>query len=257
MSLVEWLGDGAVLAWWQQHPVYGLSLAALLGWLVAPLLWRVVVLLPLRLQLSWRAAAQQELGLVVEPLPSGKASWRQTRVKACSDRWWRLGFCALSGLALGVVVWRFGVGWPALWGGLFSLWLLVMAAIDARTLLLPDALTLSCLWLGLVFHSCMGQQEALAAGVWGVILGYGVLWLMAGLFRRLTAQDGMGHGDFKLFAALGAWLGWQTLPWVLFVAASLGVLWALVSGRLNRGAIPFGPSLALAGWLLWLWGPIY
>lgn len=254
--MAEWLEGFSVLAFWRSYPEYWVGLFMLLGWWVAPVLWCLVWFVPLRLSWQWREAAQQELGLPIEPQPKAWALWRQARSAATAEQAWRWLFRGVSALSLGVVAWRFGAGWPAVWGCAFSLWLLVMSAIDARTRLLPDGLTLSCLWLGLLFPLVLGDLVALAEGVWGVLLGYGVLWCAAWVFKHLTAQEGMGHGDFKLFAALGAWLGWVALPWVLFLAAGLGVLWALASGRGHRAAIPFGPSLALAGWLVWLWGPI-
>ncbi|MBP6116813.1 MAG: prepilin peptidase [Neisseriaceae bacterium] len=255
--MAEWLEGLSAQAFFGAYPECWVGLFMLLGWLAAPMLWRLVVFVPLRLSWQWREAAQQELDLPLEPYPDVWVLWRQARSAAAAERVWRWLFRGVSALALGFVAWRFGVGWPALWGAAFSLWLLMMSAIDARTRLLPDGLTLSCLWLGLSSHLVRGDLGALAEGVWGVLLGYGVLWGAAWVFKRLTAQEGMGHGDFKLFAALGAWLGWVALPWVLFLAAGLGVLWALASGRGHRAAIPFGPSLALAGWLVWLWGPIY
>lgn len=259
MSLGEWLSTTLLPMWWQSYPLSWWVLFALLGVLLSPILWRLVVFLPLRLHGLWQESAQEELALTVTPCPSVWRLWAQAKNQAVlgSERRGRVLFCFLSGLVLGVVAWRFGMSWLTIWGGLLSLGLLVMAAIDARTHLLPDVLTLSCLWLGLLFHIAMGSTDALIAGVLGAVLGYGVLWLVAMVFKGFTGQDGMGYGDFKLFAALGAWLGWAALPWVLFFAAALGVLWALLGNQKRRSAIPFGPSLSLAGWLVWLWGPIF
>ncbi|XDZ50934.1 A24 family peptidase [Neisseriaceae bacterium CLB008] len=255
--MVNGLAGWPWLVWWQAHPVLWLTCSVCLGALLSPLLWRLALWMPLRLHYAWQAAAQQELGLRVEPPPSWGSLWAQAQPREKGVRLGRLCLGLLSATAFGLVAWRQGVSVLAVWGWALSLWLLLLATIDARTHLLPDALTLSLLWLGLMVHLVAGDAAALAAGVLGAMVGYAVLWLVAWLFKLCTAQEGMGYGDFKLFAALGAWLGWTALPWVLFVAAGLGVLWALASGRFGRSAIPFGPSLALAGWLTWLWGPIY
>ncbi len=226
-------------------------LALVVGGGVGLLLWPLVEYVPARLQADWRAAAQAELGLPGTQGLEPRVCWR--RPAGRRQRWARVGFILLLSLLFGILVWRFGLTEEVLWGGVLTAYLLLLASIDAQTRLLPDALTLSCLWLGLLAHLSMGAEGALGTGVVGAVSGYGVLWAVAWVFKRCTGQDGMGHGDFKLFAALGAWLGFAALPWVLFLAASLGVLWAWATGRL-RQALPFGPCLAISGWLVWVWG---
>src|SRR5690606_6272946 len=119
-----------------------------------------------------------------------------------------------------------------------------------KTQLLPDALTLPLLWLGLLFN-LDGGFVTLESAVLGAALGYLSLWLIYHTFRLVTGREGLGYGDFKLLAALGAWLGWQALPMLLLVASAAGALFGLlllISGRLHRGQpMPFGPFLAGAG----------
>lgn len=161
-----------------------------------------------------------------------------------------------AGVLAGLVAWRFGAT-PTAVAALLATWLLLtMALIDARTQLLPDVLTLSLLWLGLLvsivpFHAGLVRP---ADAIIGAAAGYGVLWSVFVLFRALTGKHGMGHGDFKLAAALGAWLGWQALPMVLLLASLGGSVIGLAlmaTGRMSRGTpMPFGPWLAAAGWLV-------
>lgn len=136
------------------------------------------------------------------------------------------------------------------WGGFFSV-LLVLLVIDWQTMLLPDALTLPLMWAGLLLATVDATQLSLSLAVWGAAAGYAVLWLVAEVFRKLRGIDGMGGGDLKLMAAMGAWLGpWALLPLVLF--SSLGhVLLALWLGQRREEAVPFGPAIVAAAVLVW------
>lgn len=127
--------------------------------------------------------------------------------------------------------------------------LLLLALIDARTWLLPDALTLPLLWIGLALAWLGWGTVSLHDALAGAMAGYGVLWLLQQCFRRLRGVDGMGHGDLKLLAALGAWVGWQAVPWVLLAACVAATVFAMGRQRtlLPSGAYPFGPFLAVAG----------
>lgn len=141
---------------------------------------------------------------------------------------------------------------------LLLLWTLIsLTMIDIDSYLLPDHITLPLLWLGIVVNS-FGVYTDLASAVWGAIAGYLCLWSIFWLFKLLTGKEGMGYGDFKLLAALGAWLGWQYLPLVIllssFVGAAIGIGGILLLGRDKNIPIPFGPYLAIAGWLAFLWG---
>lgn len=137
-------------------------------------------------------------------------------------------------------------------------WLLISAAfIDLETMLLPDSLTFPMLWLGIGTALLGFSPVSLNNAVLGAMLGYLSLWSIYWLFRILTRKEGMGHGDFKLLAALGAWFGWQALPMLVLVSSLIGVVFGLIMLRkeketLNR-SFPFGPSLALAGWGYFAW----
>lgn len=133
--------------------------------------------------------------------------------------------------------------------------LLVLALIDARTRLLPDALTLPLMWLGLAL-AWSGRGIALHDAVAGAMAGYGFLWLLFWLFKAFNGREGMGYGDFKLLAALGAWLGWQPLAMVLLMACLAGVLTAMFRQKTLRpgGSYPFGPFLAASGMAAFMLG---
>lgn len=151
---------------------------------------------------------------------------------------------------------RSSVLWEALWSGsLFCSLLLLQARIDAQTGLLPDRLTLGMLWLGLLFSLC-GGWVSLEHSVAGAATGYIVMWLLAAVFHCVTGREAMGRGDFKLSAAMGAWLGLWSLPTVWLVASVwLGItaIWDHVCGRQHfRAPRPFGPALALGGILVML-----
>lgn len=135
--------------------------------------------------------------------------------------------------------------------------LIALAGIDIDTQLLPDDITLPLLWAGLAFNM-VTDIVPLQDAVIGAMAGYLLLWTIYWVFRLLTGKEGMGFGDFKLLAALGAWLGWQSLPLVILlssaVGAVLGVLILGLSGRGRSHPLPFGPYLAAAGWITLLWG---
>lgn len=141
---------------------------------------------------------------------------------------------------------------------LLLLWTLIsLTMIDIDTYLLPDNLTLPLLWLGLIVNS-FGVFTDLESALWGAIVGYSSLWSVFWLFKIATGKEGMGYGDFKLLAALGAWMGWQFIPLIIilssFVGALIGIAGILVLGRDKNIPIPFGPYLAIAGLIAFLWG---
>lgn len=164
-----------------------------------------------------------------------------------------------SAAAAAVCAVQLGVS-ASLVGALLVTWMLLpMIVIDLRTQLLPDNLTLPLLWLGLVFNLAGWGFADLESAVLGAVFGYGSFWLIFQIFRLVTGKEGMGFGDFKLLAALGAWLGWQSLPLIILLSSVVGAVVGvglMVSGRLNRETpMPFGPYLAVAGWIAMLWGP--
>lgn len=151
----------------------------------------------------------------------------------------------------GWIAFNWSPGGTALLFALCGWWLILLSAIDLRCLLLPDCLTLSLLWLGLLVnlhHTIIPLNDAVA----GAAAGYLILWAVNRVFRLISGKEGLGHGDFKLLAALGAWCGWQPLPWLLLLAALMGctvylLLW-LAGRRRYAQPLPFGPCLALSGW---------
>jgi leader peptidase (prepilin peptidase)/N-methyltransferase len=164
---------------------------------------------------------------------------------------------AITALLSIAVVWRFGPGWEAAAALVLTWGLVALAGIDLDTQLLPDAITQPLLWLGLLL-SLAGLFTDPQAAILGAAAGYLSLWGVFQLFRLATGKEGMGYGDFKLLALLGAWLGWQYLPQILLGSAVVGALVGLAliaSGRRGRDIpIPFGPYLAVAGWIALLWG---
>jgi leader peptidase (prepilin peptidase) / N-methyltransferase len=166
--------------------------------------------------------------------------------------------------AFAAVAWHFGFGLQALLGFLLTAWLIALTGIDIDRQLLPDILTVPLLWIALIASLWHAPGDpappiALRDAVVGAVAGYLFLWLVFQLFRLATGKEGMGYGDFKLFAAIGAWLGWQMLPLVLLLAAVVGAavgLALIAARRLGRSVpIPFGPYLAGAAWIALLWGP--
>ncbi|MGO3740888.1 prepilin peptidase [Kerstersia sp.] len=236
---------------------------------MTPVLVRLAAWLPWRMQYEWawhaqdwlRAQQGQEPGtacgpdagdaalpMSVEPMPVAPMS-ALTR----PARWvLLLGAVALAALC----AWRFGMNWGALCM-LLCLWvLLLLAVIDARDMLLPDSLTQPLLWAGLLFNLASGWVP-LSHALLGAVAGYGCLWLLFHGFRLVTGREGMGYGDFKLLAALGAWVGLAALPQLILMAAVSGLaygLWLIAARRAGmRTAQPFGIHLAWAGAAVLLW----
>lgn len=261
------------------NPALYLGLVFAVGLMVGSFLNVVIHRLPAMLDYAWRSDAAQILD---QPAPAQAPPGIATPASACPacgakiKPWHNLpvlsyvllrGRCAsckarislqyplvelASGLLCAALAWRFGVGMPALLGLIYTWMLLALAGIDWRTQFLPDLITLPLLWLGLL-ASLGGYFTHPAAAIVGAVAGYLALWLVFHCFRLLTGKDGMGYGDFKLLAAIGAWLGWQALPLVVILASAAGALGGLAlmaCGQLERGRpIPFGPFLAGAGWL--------
>jgi len=147
----------------------------------------------------------------------------------------------LAGLAAVILVWG----------------LIALAFIDFDHQILPDVIVLPGLWMGLLLNS-RHMFTSLEAAVYGAVAGYVSLWLVYQLFKLITGKEGMGFGDFKLFALLGAWLGWQQLPLIILLSslagAVLGIAMILIAGRDKQVPMPFGPFLCIAGWIAMLWG---
>jgi leader peptidase (prepilin peptidase)/N-methyltransferase len=170
-----------------------------------------------------------------------------------------------TGLLSAAVAWHFGFGFEAACALAVTWFLIPLTVIDLDHQLLPDALTLPLLWLGLLASLWQGGQAAAAVpvsprdAIIGAAVAYLLLWAIFHAFRLLTGKEGMGYGDFKLFAALGAWLGWKMLPLILLLSAGVGaaVGIALIALRRQGREVPisYGPYLAGAGWIALMWGP--
>ncbi|MGN6224500.1 prepilin peptidase [Pseudoxanthomonas sp.] len=273
------------MAFLDQHPGLGFPIAAGLGLMVGSFLNVVILRLPRKLDWQWRRDAREILeepeiydppppGIVVESshCPHCKhklawfeniplVSWLALRGKC---RYCKTPISAqyplvelLTALLVVASVWRFGFGWQGFGAALLSCFLVALSGIDLRTRLLPDQLTLPLMWLGLI-ASLENLYMVPKAAVLGAIAGYVSLWSVWWLFKQLTGKEGMGHGDFKLLAAIGAWVGLKgVLPTILLsslVGAIIGSVWLAAKGRDRATPIPFGPYLAVAGWVVFFWG---
>lgn len=267
------------------YPLVFVVSALVVGLLVGSFLNVVIWRLPKMLAREWRLQAYDILGLPGEtPLPTYNLMLPHSQCPHCAHRiraWENIpvlsyvflrGRCAscaapiskrypLTELACGLlsafIAWHFGFGWQALMVMVLSWGLLAMSLIDAEHQLLPDVLVLPLLWLGLIVNS-FELFVPLHEALWGAIAGYMALWSVFWVFKLITGKDGIGHGDFKLLAMLGAWGGWQMLPLTILlsslVGAFIGVMMLRVRNAKTSTPIPFGPYLAIAGWIALLWG---
>lgn len=258
---------------------------ALLGLLVGSFLNVVIYRLPVMMQREWRAQALEYLECPPEQiserfnllLPSSRCphcghrirsweniplvSWLALRGKCSSCRApisSRYPLVELAcGLLSGYVAWHFGLTWQAGAMLLLTWGLVAMSMIDIDHQLLPDSLVLPLLWLGLILNS-FGLFVSLESALWGAVAGYLSLWSVYWLFKLVTGKEGMGYGDFKLLAMLGAWGGWQVLPLTILLSSVVGAVLGTILLRVQRAEsstpIPFGPYLAIAGWIALLWG---
>lgn len=163
----------------------------------------------------------------------------------------------ITGLLTLFVVWHFGFNLTAFWVAILTWALITMSVIDIKLQLLPDILILPLIWLGLLINLDGGFTDITSA-VYGAVAGYLFLWFIYHLFLLIRGKEGMGYGDFKLFALFGAWAGWQLLPQILLLSSLVGAIvgtgMILLKGRDKSIPIPFGPYLAVAGWIALVWG---
>ncbi len=169
-----------------------------------------------------------------------------------------------TALLAAVCAWHFGAGWEALMAIVLTITLIPITMIDADTQLIPDSIVLPLMWIGLtmsLFHPMPDSSTLFispADAIVGAMAGYLSLWSVYWAFKMVTGKDGMGYGDFKLLAALGAWLGWQKLPIIIlmsaFVGAVINIVLIVVRDKDRNVPIPFGPYLAAAGWITMIWG---
>ena len=204
-------------------------------------------------------ACQHQIG-ALENVPVVSWLWLRGKCSSCGIRIsTRYPLVEIVAALLAVAAaWKFGPTWQSVAIAGLLLVLLALTAIDIDTQLLPDNLTLPLLWAGLIVNS-FGLFVPLATALWGAIFGYLVLWGVYWAFKLVTGKEGMGYGDFKLLAALGAWLGWQMLPVIILlssvVGAVVGIGMIVLRGRDRNIPIPFGPYLAGAGVLAVFFGP--
>ena len=279
-------------------PVLDAALAGVLGLLVGSFLNVVIHRLPIMMEREWQAQAEEILGanayepprlesttpapynLVIPRSACPKCGAQITALQnipvvsylvlggACANCGTRISIRyplieLLTGVLSAAVAWKFGVSWYC-GAALVLTWALVaLSAIDFDHQLLPDDITLPLLWIGLLLSlaptiPAFGLPVSSGDSILGAIAGYVSLWSVYKLFKGLTGKEGMGYGDFKLFAALGAWFGWQMLLVIILLSASagavVGVALVMLRGRDRNIPIPFGPYLAVAGWIALMWG---
>ena len=268
-----------------QQPAMLVPSVFVLGLLVGSFVNVVILRLPVMLERDWQQQASEILGQPQEHAPPERfdlihpgsrcpgcqrpirpwenipvISWLalRGRCRGCGQRISaRYPLVELiTGLLSASVAWHFGWG-PELAAALVLTWTLVaLSGIDIDHQLLPDNITLPVLWLGLGI-SLAGLFTGIEEAVIGAMAGYLSMWLVFHVFRLVTGKEGMGYGDFKLLALLGAWLGWQALPVIILlsslVGAVAGIAMIALLGRDRQLPIPFGPYLAAAGWLTLLW----
>ena len=196
--------------------------------------------------------AHENIPLISYLVLGGKCSSCKSRI---SPRYPLVEFT--TALLFIVTIWHFGPTVQGLSALVLTSFLIAMTGIDIDHQLLPDNLTIPLMWLGIVL-SFWSVHTDLASSVIGAIAGYLFLWTIYQLFRLLTGKEGMGYGDFKLMAALGAWLGWDMLPLIILLSSVVGAvagLTLMATGRLKRDKpMPFGPFIAAAGWIALIWG---
>lgn len=268
----------------ESSPATWLILSGLVGLLIGSFLNVVISRLPRMMEASWKQECALLLDVEQPAQDTLTLSHPRSHCPQCKTpiRAWQnipvISFLLLRGrcnhcanpipwqyplveIAAGLIaLWaasHFGYGWQAATAMLLGWSLIALTVIDARTQLLPDAIVLPLLWLGLLvnlFEVFVPIEQAVS----GAMAGYLSLWLVYHAFKLLTGKEGMGFGDFKLFAALGAWMGWQQLPWIILASSAVGAtigIALMATKRLQQGQpMPFGPYLAIAGWLAFLYG---
>ena len=256
------------------------------GLVVGSFLNVVILRLPKQLYSQWKKQSEEYLNLPqgANDGPTETLLWPPSRCSECEQTikpWHNIpvlsyillkGRCAtcatpislqyplvelFTGIVVATTAYYYGAQLNAIYALFFSVMLIALAGIDVKEKLLPDQITLPLLWVGLIAN-LNGFFVPLTEAVIGAIAGYLVLWSVYWVFKLITGKEGMGYGDFKLLAALGAWLGWQMLPLIILVSSAvgaiIGILVIVVGGKDRNLQIPFGPFLAAAGWIALIWG---
>lgn len=274
-------------------PMAFISVTFLFSLLVGSFLNVVIYRLPVMLEREWRRQCEESLDAPSSDLPDEPFNLMvpRSRCPSCSQQitamqnipvlsWLLLrGKCAnceapislrypmvefFTALLTAVVAWRFGFGWEALAAIVLTWSFIAISIIDFDHHIIPDSISLPLVWIGLalsLFHPVANAEVLFIdpkTAIVGALAGYLSLWSVYQLFKMLTGKEGMGYGDFKMLAVIGAWLGWQMiLPVILFsavVGAVTGILLIVIQGRDRSTPIPFGPYLAAAGWIAMMWG---
>ena len=277
-----------------QSPVLFIAVSFVTALLIGSFLNVVIYRLPIMMEREWRAQCEEIAATPSAELPAGRFDLvaPRSRCPDCGHQITALqnipvisylmlgGKCGkcealisrrypvielLTAALTGIVAWRFGFGWEALAAIVMTWALIAISVIDIDHLIIPDAISLPLIWAGLflsLFHETVGAEILYVdptTAIVGGLAGYLSLWSIYHLFRLLTGKEGMGYGDFKLLAALGAWLGWQMLPLIILLSAMVGAtvgLTLIAFKHQDRSVpIPFGPYLAAAGWIAMLYGP--
>ncbi len=268
----------------EQNPAFFIGSVFVLGLMVGSFLNVVIHRLPLMMERDWQAQSRDYLGEPPVEEATLTLATPGSRCPHCGHRirfyenipvlsyLWLRGKCTscqtsistryplielLTGVLSVVVAWHFGFGLQAGAALLLTWALIALSMIDVDHQLLPDTITLPLLWLGLAL-SLFPVFADMRSSLIGAIAGYLSLWIVYQLFKLVTGKEGMGFGDFKLLAALGAWMGWQALPVIVLLSSAVGALLGgamiAMQGRDRAQPIPFGPYLAIAGWIALLWG---
>jgi len=272
----------------QTHPVALIATLFLLGLIIGSFLNVVIYRLPIMMEHDWRVQCcellnipnkvdNQLLGLIKprshcphckhlirawENIPVFSYLVLKGKCSACnkpiSPRYPFIEL--LTGILTAIIAWRFGYGMQTLFA-IFLTWALIcLSMIDIERQLLPDDITLPFLWLGLACNLFFGLFTNIYSSLLGAMLGYGTLWFVFKFFKLITGKEGMGYGDFKLLALFGAWLGWEMLPFIVLASsvagAIVGVSLIVFHSRDKNLPIPFGPYIAVAGWIALVWGDV-
>ena len=276
-----------------ESPVTFVALAFVFSLLVGSFLNVVIYRLPVMMEKAWRAEAEEILAEPADDLPEGRFDLVQprSRCRSCGTQITAMqnipvisylilgGKCAhcgtrisarypavelLTAVLSAVVAFRFGLGAEAAVGIAITWVLVAISVIDIDHQIIPDSMALPLLWAGLIaslFHPVAGAESLFIdpkTSIVGAAVGYLSLWSVYHLFKLITGKEGMGHGDFKLLGAFGAWLGWQMLPLIILLSAVVGAIIGIgmiaLRGHDRNIPIPFGPYLAAAGWIAMLYG---
>jgi len=276
MSLFEYMQDSSVFL---------VAFVVVIGLMVGSFLNVVIYRLPKMMERSWQQQCAELRGETIEVQPLFNIATPRSICPNCQHKiafWENIpvlsyiflrGRCAecrtrisiryplieiFTAMMSGFVAWHFGYGWMLLAALVFVWALIALAAIDIDTQLLPDDITLPLMWLGILFNMHAGGFVDLQSAVIGAVAGYMSLWIIYWVFKLITGKEGMGYGDFKLLAAIGAWLGWSVLPLVILLSSLVGAVVGVglvIAAKLNKSVmIPFGPYLAGGALIALFWG---